>query len=102
MPSLFEPCGLSQLISFRYGTVPIARSTGGLQDTVVGYIGNKKNGNGFSIWGNKVFDLTSVIERALEVYQNEEEWKKLSKKVMKLDYSWKNSAKEYAKMYEQK
>lgn len=100
MPSMFEPCGLSQLISFRYGTVPIARSTGGLRDTIIGYAGNKEDGNGFTFWGNKVNDLITVTEKALETYKNKEEWKTLSKRIMKMDYSWKTSAKEYAKIYE--
>ena len=72
----------------------------GLRDTVIGYAGNKEEGNGFTFWGNKVNDFIAVTERALEVYKNKEEWKELSKKVMKMDYSWKNSAKEYAKLYE--
>ena len=101
MPSLFEPCGLSQLISFRYGTIPIARSTGGLRDTIIGYAGNKEEGNGFTFWGNKVDDLVSVTELALETYKNKEEWKALAKRVMNEDFSWKNSAKEYAKIYEE-
>lgn len=100
MPSSFEPCGLSQLISFRYGTIPIVRSTGGLRDTVVGYLSNKEEGNGFTFWGNKVTDLVSVTNKALEIYKNKEEWSKLSQKVMELDFSWKNPAKEYAKLYE--
>lgn len=101
MPSLFEPCGLSQLISFRYGTIPIARSTGGLKDTVFGYAGNKENGNGFTFWGKKVDDLTCVTKLALETYKNKDEWNALVKKVMSEDHSWGNSAKEYAKIYEQ-
>ena len=101
MPSLFEPCGLSQLISFRYGTIPIARSTGGLRDTIIGYAGNKEEGNGFTFWGNRVDDLVSVTELALETYKNKEEWKALAKRVMNEDFSWKNSAKEYAKIYEE-
>lgn len=100
MPSSFEPCGLSQLISFRYGTIPVVRSTGGLRDTVIGYLSNKEEGNGFTFWGSKVTDLVSVTNKALEVYKNKEEWKQLSKKVMELDFSWKNPAKEYAKLYE--
>lgn len=100
MPSAFEPCGLSQLISFRYGTIPIVRSTGGLRDTVIGYLSNKEEGNGFTFWGNKVTDLISVTNKALEVYKNKEEWTKLTQKVMELDFSWKNPAKEYAKLYE--
>ena len=100
MPSVFEPCGLSQLISFRYGTIPIVRSTGGLRDTVIGYLSNKENGNGFTFWGNRVNDLIFVMNKAIEVYANKEEWLELSKRVMTLDFSWSGPAKEYAKLYE--
>lgn len=100
MPSMFEPCGLSQMISFRYGTIPIVRSTGGLRDTVTGYLSNKETGNGFTFWGNQVEDFVEVTNKALEVYENKEEWKELSKRAMNLDFSWANSAKEYAKLYE--
>lgn len=100
MPSMFEPCGLSQLISFRYGTIPIARSTGGLKDTIVGYAGNKEKGNGFTFWGKKVEDLVEVTKKALEVYKNKEEWRSLAQRVMREDFSWKSSAKEYAKIYD--
>jgi starch synthase len=99
MPSTFEPCGLSQLISFRYGTIPIARITGGLKDTVIGYVGDKKNGNGFTFWGNNYQDLLDVTYKALAVYQNKNEWETLVRKVMKQDFSWKHSAKEYQKIY---
>ncbi len=100
MPSVFEPCGLSQMISFRYGTIPIVRSTGGLRDTVVGYLGNKEEGNGFTFWGNQVEDLIDVIGKVIEVYNNKDEWKALKKKCMEQDFSWASSAKEYAKIYE--
>ena len=100
MPSVFEPCGLSQLISFRYGTIPVVRSTGGLKDTVVGYLSDKENGNGFTFWGDKIEDFVTVTNKALEVYSNKDEWRELSKKVMNLDFSWKGPAKEYAKLYE--
>ncbi len=100
MPSMFEPCGLSQMMSLRYGTIPIVRSTGGLRDTVVGYLSNKEQGNGFTFWGNQVEDLVEVTEKALEVYNNKEEWKALVKKAMKQDFSWASSAKEYIKLYE--
>lgn len=99
MPSLFEPCGLSQLISFRYGTIPIARKTGGLNDTVIGYRGDKENGNGFTFWNPREEDLEEVTRKALEVYHNEEEWQKLGQKVMNLDYSWKASAEKYIETY---
>ena len=100
MPSIFEPCGLSQMMSLRYGTIPIVRITGGLRDTVVGYLSNKEQGNGFTFWGNQVEDLIEVTSKALEVYDNKEEWDTLVKRAMKQDFSWANSAKEYAKLYE--
>lgn len=100
MPSMFEPCGLSQMISFRYGTIPVVRSTGGLRDTVIGYLSNKERGNGFTFWGDQVEDLVEVTNKALDVYSRKEEWQALVKNVMKQDHSWANSAKEYAKLYE--
>ncbi len=100
MPSMFEPCGLSQMISLRYGTIPIVRTTGGLRDTIVGYVGNKEEGNGFTFWGNQVDDLVEVSKKALNVYSNKEEWKALVKKAMEEDFSWAHSAREYAKLYE--
>ncbi len=99
MPSLFEPCGLSQLISFRYGTIPIARKTGGLNDTVIGYLGNKERGNGFTFFNSRSEDLTEVTNLALDTYKNKEEWTALAKRVMGLDFSWKKSAEEYIKLY---
>jgi starch synthase len=99
MPSLFEPCGLSQMICFRYGTIPIVRITGGLKDTVIGYVGNKENGNGFTFWGNNVRDLVDVTQKALSVYENKNEWELLVKKVMNQDFSWKHSGAEYQKLY---
>lgn len=99
MPSLFEPCGLSQLISFRYGTIPIARKTGGLNDTVIGYLGNKETGNGFTFWNPREEDLEEVTRKALEIYKNKEEWDKLVKRVMRLDYSWRSSAEKYIEVY---
>ena len=100
MPSMFEPCGLSQMISFRYGTIPVVRSTGGLRDTVIGYLSNKERGNGFTFWGDQVEDLVEVTNKALDVYSRKEEWQALVKNAMKQDHSWANSAKEYAKLYE--
>lgn len=99
MPSIFEPCGLAQLISFRYGTVPIARSTGGLKDTVIGYLSNQETGNGFTFWRDRPEDFTEVIEKALEVYQNEKEWNILRMRGMCEDHSWAQSAREYEKIY---
>ncbi len=99
MPSLFEPCGLAQLICFRYGTIPIARKTGGLNDTVIGYLGNKEKGNGFTFFNSREEDLIEVTKLALETYQNQDEWRELQKRVMKLDCSWKKSAEKYIELY---
>ena len=83
IPSLFEPCGLSQLISFRYGTIPVARKTGGLNDTVIGYRGNKEQGNGFTFWNPREEDLEEVTKKALEIYHNPDEWQTLVRRVMR-------------------
>ena len=100
MPSIFEPCGLSQLISFRYGTVPIARSTGGLKDTVIGYLGNKEEGNGFTFWRDRPEDFTEVITKALEVYNDsKDEWNKIKTNAMNEDHSWNRQAREYEELY---
>ena len=99
IPSLFEPCGLAQLICFRYGTIPIARKTGGLCDTVIGYLGNKEEGNGFTFFNSRKEDLIEVTKLALRVYEDKEAWKKLQQRVMKIDCSWTNSANHYLEIY---
>lgn len=99
MPSLFEPCGLSQLISFRYGTIPIARKTGGLNDTVIGFLGDRENGNGFTFWNANEKDLEEVTMKALEIYKDKETWNMLIKRVMNLDFSWRTSAEKYIEVY---
>lgn len=99
IPSNFEPCGLSQLISFRYGTIPIARKTGGLNDTVIGYLGNKELGNGFTFFNSNKQDLTEVTNLALKMYEKKDEWEALQKRVMGLDFSWAKSAKQYEDIY---
>lgn len=100
MPSHFEPCGLSQLISMRYGTVPVANKTGGLKDTVVEYDENLKTGNGFlsDFSQDRSFDL--ALNRCLDFYQQPEHWEAIKKNGMEGDYSWSRSAAEYAKIYE--
>lgn len=100
MPSLFEPCGLSQLISLRYGTVPIVRETGGLRDTVLNYDATNKEGNGFTFLNYNAHDMLNVIRRALAFYQDEPEtMKQLQARGMSGDYSWDHSADEYVKIY---
>ena len=99
MPSRFEPCGLSQLISFRYGTIPIVRETGGLNDTVVAYNEETGEGTGFSFSDYNAHDMLHTMERAVSFYDKKGIWNKLVNRVMNLNYSWHNSAKKYSKLY---
>lgn len=100
MPSLFEPCGLSQLMSLRYGTVPIVHETGGLKDTVEAYNKYEHSGTGFSFANYNAHEMLTTIRYAAELYKNPKEWNALVKRGMEMDYSWNNSAKEYEKLYE--
>ena len=101
MPSQFEPCGLSQMIAMRYGTVPIVRETGGLRDTVLSYNEFNGEGNGFTFFNYNAHDMLHTIERASDYFRNQPEiWKKLQERGMKGDYSWTHSAREYVKLYE--
>lgn len=103
MPSLFEPCGLSQLIAMRYRTVPIVRETGGLKDTVQAYEEETGKGNGFSFSWYNAHDMLYTIRRAIKMYQDQNVWKKIvnniAKDDKKDDYSWAKSAKHYHKLY---
>jgi len=99
MPSLFEPCGLSQLISQRYGTVPIVRETGGLRDTVQHYNKYTGEGTGFSFGSYNAHELLFAVKRSLELYDNKTEWRKLVKNIMQLETSWKQSALKYKDLY---
>lgn len=97
MPSRYEPCGLSQLISLRYGCIPIARSTGGLADTIQT---NAKSGRtGYLFKEAKVEDMVLMIKKALRDYGNKMKWLEIQKRGMKMDFSWNNSAIEYARLY---
>ncbi|MBQ1257537.1 MAG: glycogen synthase GlgA [Clostridia bacterium] len=101
MPSMFEPCGLSQLISLRYGTLPIVRETGGLRDTVLAYNEFTGDGNGFSFFNYNAHDMLYVIERAVDLYKNKREiFNGLAKRAMKGEYGWDQSAKKYLALYE--
>ncbi|MBR6569820.1 MAG: glycogen synthase GlgA [Clostridia bacterium] len=102
MPSQFEPCGLSQLIALRYGTVPIVRETGGLRDTVLSYNEFTGEGNGFSFFNYNAHDMLHVIERAMDYYKNHKDvWSLLQQRGMTGDYSWTNSAGKYVDLYKQ-
>lgn len=100
MPSLYEPCGLSQLFSMRYGTVPIVRETGGLKDTVTPYNVFTKEGTGFSFANYNAHEMKDAIARAVEVFKKKREWTALVKTCMNQDFSWQHSAREYKTLYE--
>ena len=100
MPSRFEPCGLTQLISFRYGTVPIVRETGGLKDTVVPYNEYEHTGDGFSFANYNGDELLNTVNYSKYVFfEKKAEWNKMVDRGMKKDYSWKNSKTNYEGLY---
>jgi len=100
MPSRFEPCGLGQIISLRYGTIPIVRATGGLAETITDYTSDNENGNGFSFVNFSSEEMIDAINRAIDVYKNKpDEWKKLMIRAMSMDFSWNSSAKKYEELY---
>lgn len=101
MPSLFEPCGLSQLMSLRYGTVPIVRETGGLKDTVEPYNEYENKGTGFSFVNYNAHEMLNTIRYAEQVYYDRKrEWNKIVDRGMAVDYSWGMSAMKYQEMYD--
>lgn len=101
MPSLFEPCGLSQMMAMRYGTIPIVRETGGLKDSVQPFNVYTGEGNGFSFSPYVAHDMVYTIRFALEQFGKKDVWNGIMKQAMKTDFSWKESAKQYEKMYQE-
>lgn len=99
MPSKFEPCGLGQLIALRYGTIPIVRETGGLNDTVTSYDEKTRTGNGFTFKNFNAHDMLYTTQRALDFYDQKQVWEKIVKTAMAQDYSWFQSAQKYNEMY---
>ncbi|MBE7680619.1 glycogen synthase GlgA [Paenibacillus sp. P13VS] len=99
MPSKFEPCGISQLLALRYGSVPLVRETGGLNDTVQAYNEFSGEGNGFSFTSFNAHDMMNTIRRAEKLYREPDHWKKIVKNGMNGDYSWDVSADEYMDIY---
>lgn len=99
MPSKSEPCGLAQMISSRYGTVPVVRETGGLYDTVKAYNKYDGSGNGFSFANYNAHEMLGVIREAVAVFSDRRKWNKLVKQVMNVDFSWNVSAEKYAELY---
>ena len=99
MPSRVEPCGLNQLYSLKYGTVPIVRTTGGLKDTVIDF--EEENGYGIRFAELELSQMTVAIKRAIELFKNQKQLNELRKLMMNLDFSWDQSALQYIQLYNQ-
>ena len=99
MPSKYEPCGLNQIYSLRYGTIPVVRATGGLDDTIKDYTLSSEEGNGFKFTNYTPREFLDKVREALKIYESKDVWFKLVKKVMSLDFSWDNSARQYIDLY---
>jgi len=99
MPSRYEPCGLAQLIGMRYGTVPIARATGGLKDTIINH-SPAQTGTGFLFESADADACADAIRRALDVYQDRDAWKQVQKRAMAHEFSWNLAARNYKALYE--
>jgi starch synthase len=99
MPSYFEPCGLNQMYSLRYGTVPVARATGGLDDTVEPYDAAFDHGNGFTFIPYEADAMLAALQQALLVYRDRAAWEQLMRRAMQGDFSWTRAAQEYVTLY---
>ena len=101
MPSLYEPCGLNQIYSLKYGTVPVVRATGGLDDTIEEWNPEQGTGTGFKFKSRSAGALLATIERALAAFADKEGWTKLMRNGMARNYSWEQPAREYAAVYDE-
>lgn len=99
MPSRYEPCGLNQMYSIKYGTIPVVRATGGLDDVIVDYEEDPERGNGFKFYQAEAEMLLEAIDRAIKCFNEKEEWERLVKNAMGYDFSWRNSAEKYLALY---
>jgi starch synthase len=99
MPSWYEPCGLNQMYSQRYGALPIVRATGGLQDTVIDIDESAERGTGFKFVDYTPDALLGAIDRAVRTFGNSKTWKGFQRNAMRQDFSWDVSAREYVKVY---
>jgi starch synthase len=100
MPSRFEPCGLNQMYSLKYGTIPIVRAAGGLDDTIENFDRTTGRGNGFKFYDYDAARLLEKIYEALLVYADPNLWRKLISDAMNADFSWDRSARQYVEVYE--
>ncbi len=101
MPSLFEPCGLTQLFALKYGTIPVVFETGGLADTIKPYTGGASHGTGFLFQKPTGKELLKTLKAAAAAYRDEKIRNKLISNGMKSDFSWEKSAKAYIQLYQQ-
>ena len=101
MPSHYEPCGLNQMYSLRYGTIPVVRATGGLDDTVQEWDWNSSTGSGFKFYDYNADALLGAVWRARSAFENKDAWRKLQLNGMRGNYSWRSSALQYMGLYEQ-
>ncbi len=99
MPSLFEPCGISQMIALNYGNIPVVREVGGLKDTIIPFNEFTGEGNGFSFANYNGEEFLKIIEYALEIYKEKDKWNELFKNALKSKFTWEKSAKEYMEIY---
>ena len=101
MPSRYEPCGLNQIYSLKYGAVPVVRATGGLDDTIVEWDPKRQTGTGFKFYGYAAEDLLGTLRRALVAFQDKDSWEQLMRNGMAQDYSWEKPSKAYVECYEE-
>lgn len=99
MPSRFEPCGLNQIYSLKYGTIPIVRETGGLADTIKNYSSENDRGYGFVFNEHTAEELIKTVKETIKVFQHDAVWKKLMVRAMKLDFSWNKAGEKYIELY---
>ncbi len=100
MPSVYEPCGLNQMYSLKYGTIPLVRATGGLKDTIEDYNSTVGKQNGFSFALDASSALLDAVDRALKVFHQKKQWTALIKRAMACDFSWAQSARAYSDLYQ--
>jgi starch synthase len=101
MPSRYEPCGLNQIYSLKYGTVPVVRATGGLDDTISEWNAETRTGTGFKFHGERPEDFLGTIRHAIDVFRDKDTWQTLMRNGMAQDFSWAKPAEEYLKLYKE-
>ena len=101
MPSKTEPCGLSQMIAMRYGTIPVVHSVGGLRDTVLAFNPETKEGNGITFQSYNAYDMLDAIKRGVSLYHDKASWRALRKNAMNSNFGWEKSAEKYINIYKE-